>query len=171
MNEETRLPRNGKEGLLYGGIIAAISAMIMTTVNIGIAFGRLDKEVILVILKVLPINWAIAMLLALFIEGRIANKFVRKFTEPTDGFNAKILFNILFCVIGMSVCMTVTGGLLGELISGTGLSWEPFLTFPLNWPRNFCIALWCEILIAQPMARSVMKRLHAHQNEIVCTSE
>jgi len=54
----------------------------------------------------------------------------------------------------MSVCMTILGG------AGNGLSLEPLKTFPINWPRNFCVAIWCEILLAQPLARFAMKKLH-----------
>ena len=30
---------------------------------------------------------------------------------------------------------------------------------PANWPSNFCIAFWVEMLIAQPIARFAMKKL------------
>ena len=49
MNKETRLPQNGKEGFLYGGIICAVTATIMCTVNVGIAFGDYNKEVLFII--------------------------------------------------------------------------------------------------------------------------
>lgn len=166
MLEETRLPRNGKEGLLYGGIIAFITALIMMMVNIGIAFGGLGKETWVAILKTLPFAWVIAMLVETLLVGRIAEKLVNKFTEPSDGFNTKILFNILFCVTGMSAIMTVVGGMLGH-----GFSLEPILTFPSIWPRNFCVALWCEILLAQPVARFAMKTLHKRQAKTIKESE
>lgn len=155
MKEEKRLPRTRKEGLLYGAIIAAITATIMCTINIAIAFGRFDKEVLLIILKSIPLMWIVAMLLESLVIGNIAESLVNKFSESTDGFNAKILFNILFCVLGMSALMTIIGGMAGE-----GISLHPFVTFPSHWPTNFCIALWCEILLAQPVARLVMQKIH-----------
>ena len=96
------------------------------------------------------------MLLESLLIGRISEKLVEKFTEPSDGFNTRILFNILFCVTGMSAIMTIVGGMIGE----GKLSLEPFITFPSHWPRNFCVAFWCEILLAQPIARKAMKLLH-----------
>lgn len=153
---ETRLPRNGKEGILYGGIICIITVIVMLILNIGTAFGGFSKEAIKTILILTPIIWIIAMLLESLLVGRISEKLVEKFTEPSDGFNARILFNILFCVTGMSAIMTIVGGMIGE----GKLSLEPFITFPSHWPRNFCVAFWCEILLAQPVARKTMKLLH-----------
>lgn len=160
MKEEVRLPKNGKEGLLYGIIICTITVIIMTTMNISLQFKRLDGEVALLILKAIPIILIIAMLLESLIIGRIADRLVEKFSEPTDGFNAKILFNILFCVLGMSACMTIFGDMMGN-----GISLASFTRFPSHWPKNFCVALWCEILLAQPLARFAMRKLHSHQED------
>lgn len=156
--KETRLPQNGKEGLLYGSIICLITVIVMLILNIGTAFGGLTKEAFLAILKMLPIIWVVAMLVESLIVGKIAEKLVNKFTVPSDGFNTHILFNILFCVTGMSAIMTILGSLIGN-----GISFEPFLTFFSHWPRNFCVAFWCEILLAQPTARFVMKSIHQHK--------
>ena len=156
---DIRLPRNSKEGLLYGSIICIITVIVSLLLNIGTAFGRIDKEVLIIIIKMIPLLFVIAMALESLVIGKIAAKLVAKFTEPTDGFNTRILFNILFCVTGMSICMTIIGGMIGQ----GHLSLEPFKTFFSHWPRNFCVVLWCEILLAQPAARLVMKKLHQHQ--------
>ncbi|WP_202944999.1 DUF2798 domain-containing protein [Carnobacterium sp. 17-4] len=131
----------------------------MSTVNIGLEFGKLDTEVFMIILKSFPIILIIAMLLEVLVIGRIAEKLVQTFSDDTDGFNAKILFTIFFTVIGMSLIMTVIGTMLGK---GFALSSFESLS---HWPRNFCIALFCELLIAQPPARFVMKKLHARQEK------
>lgn len=60
--KETRLPQNGKEGLLYGSIICLITVIVMLMLNIETAFGGLTKDAFLVILKMLPIIWIVAML-------------------------------------------------------------------------------------------------------------
>lgn len=157
--EEKRLPKNGKEGLLYGGIIALITVIIMLFLNIGTAFGEINKETLKTIAILTPFIWVIAMLLESLVVGKIAEKLVEHFTSPTDGFNTKILFNILFCVTGMSATMTIIGGMIGA----GKLTLEPFETFFSHWPRNFCVAFWCEILLAQPIARKAMKILHSKQ--------
>ena len=154
--QEKRLPRNGKEGLLYGGIICLITVIVMLFLNIGTAAGGINSQTIKLILILIPIIWIIAMLIETLIVGKISEKLVEKFTQPTDGFNTKILFNILFCVTGMSCIMTIIGGMIGE----GKICLEPIITFPTHWPRNFCVAIWCEMLLAQPIARLAMKLIH-----------
>ena len=163
--EELRLPWSNREGLLYGGIIAIITCIIMATFNIARSFGKFDAEVMLTSLKCIPIIWVIVMLLMTFIVGRIANYGVRRFTEPTDGFNTRIVFNIIFCVTMMSMSMTLIGGIIGQGIGaliggGTVDIAETVMIWPEIWPRNFCIAFWVEMLIAQPAARKAMVMIH-----------
>ncbi|WP_245792755.1 DUF2798 domain-containing protein [Carnobacterium alterfunditum] len=155
--KENRLPHNAKEGMLYGIIICSITVLIMSTVNISLEFGKLDTEVLMIILKSFPIILIIAMLLEVLVFGRIAEKLVHIFSNDTDGFNAKTLFNILFTVIGMSLTMTVIGTMIGK-----GFTLASFKALS-HWPRNFSIALFCELLIAQPPARLVMKKIHLRQ--------
>lgn len=163
--KENRLPHNAKEGMLYGAIICAITAIIMSTVNISLGFGKFDTEVLLIVLKSLPLVWIIAMLLETLVVGRIAEKLMHTFSDATDGFNAKILFTIFFTVIGMSLSMTVIGDMMGN-----GISLASFAALA-HWPRNFCIALFCELLIAQPPARFVMKKLHERQENNMITED
>jgi hypothetical protein len=160
MNLETRLPRNGKEGALYGAIICTLTVLFMTSVNVILAAGEFNEEVALRILKTLPIMWIIVMILEPVFIGRIAEKLVGKFTDPTDSFNAKILFRIVFTVLGMSAAMTFIGDIVGN-----GFSSEIFSNFLTNWPRNFLIVLIAESLVIQPIARLAMVKLHASQDK------
>ena len=160
MEQETRLPRNGKEGALYGLIICALTALFMTTLNTTIGAGKFDGEVVMSILKMYPIVLVIAMILESVVIGRIAEKLVGKFTAPTDSFNAKILFRILFTVIGMSACMSFIGASLG-----TGFGSVSFSEWVTNWPRTFMIVLAAESLVIQPIARFAMVKLHASQDK------
>lgn len=156
---EDRLPRNAKEGIVYGAIICAISALVMSAVNISLNFGKFDTQVALIILKAFPFAFIIAMLMENFIVGRIAEKMVHNFSDANDSFNAKILFTVFFTVIGMSFTMTIIGDMLGN-----GISLASFAALS-HWPRNFCIALFCELLLAQPPARFAMKKIHLRQEE------
>lgn len=157
--EELRLPWNGKEGLLYGAVIAAITAFVMTTINIAQNYGRIDAEVMSTVVIAFPFIWLAALLLVSFVVGRVASALVRRFLEPTDGFNARITFNIIFCVLMMSAIMSLVGPWIGALISGTSLV-DVMYEWPTRWPSNFCFAFWCEVLLAQPVARQIMKSLH-----------
>ncbi len=161
--EELRLPWNNREGFLYGGVISLITCIIMSTFNIAKSFGKFDAEVMMTSLICLPILWVVVMLLMTFIVGRIANMGVQRFTEPTDGFNTRIVFNIIFCVTMMSASMTFIGPFVGDVLSG-GIDLARLTSdWPVNWPVNFCVAFWVELLIAQPAARMVMKRKHMRQ--------
>lgn len=78
---------------------------------------------------------------------------------PGDSFYTKIVFNIIACVLMMSMIMTVVGPTVGHLMEGV-LTAEPIFDWPGNWPVNFCVAFLVEMLVAQPAARHVMKRRH-----------
>ncbi|MFF2496781.1 hypothetical protein [Peribacillus sp. NPDC058075] len=110
-------------------------------------------------LHVILFVWVCVVLLVTLVVNPIVNKLVQKFIEPTDGFNARVLFTILFSVTLLSILLTVIGSWIGM----GEISLEPIQTFFYDWPRNFFIAFWVEVLIAQPIARFVMKKLHASQ--------
>lgn len=160
MKQDIRLPRNGKEGALYGAIICTLTVLFMTSLNVFLAVGAINEHAILAILKTLPIIWIIAMIIEPVLIGRIAEKLVGKLTEPTDSFNAQILFRILFTALGMSVVMTLIGDIVGN-----GFHSEIFSNFFTNLPRNFLIVLIAESLVIQPIARFVMVKLHASQDK------
>jgi hypothetical protein len=45
MHFEKRLPRNGKEGLLYGAIISTLTVLFMTSFSIILAVGEFNGDV------------------------------------------------------------------------------------------------------------------------------
>ena len=161
--QENRLPQNSKEGLLYGAVIAGITAFIMCAINVSLGAGRIDGQVIISIIYSFPLFFVLAMLMEHFVAGPFAEFMCRKFGGETDGFNARILFRILFTVLGMSFIMTWLGLIYGELVSTGTVTTQVFTDFLLAWPRNFFLAFWIEILIAQPIARKVMKTVHARK--------
>ena len=133
----------------------------MELLNISLNKGILNADTLLICLKSFPIIFIIAMLIEKFIVGKFSEKLVSKFSCDTDGFNSKILFNIVFCVLGMSMIMTIIG-----TIMGCGFSLEVLKKLPLIWCRNFCVAFWTEILLAQPLARKIMKNIHTTKKSI-----
>jgi hypothetical protein len=160
MHFEKRLPINGKEGLFYGAIISTLTVIFMTSLNVILGAGEFNAEVALTILKYIPIFWIIVMIIEPAIFGRIAEVLSAKFTQPTDSFNAKILFRILFTVLGMSAAMTFVGDIVGN-----GFSSNIFSNWLQNWPRNFVIVLIAESLVIQPIARYAMVKLHDSQDK------
>ena len=160
MNKETRLPQNGREFVLFLAIISILSVNIIAPIIMGFELG-FRKDVYLETLQVLPIIWVCVVLLVVFVANPIVNKLVSKFVEPTDGFNTRVLFTILFSVTILSMLLTIIGPWIGM----GKISMAPFETFFYVWPRNFFIAFWVEVLIAQPIARMAMKRLHESQSK------
>lgn len=149
------LPINRKEGLIYGGIICALTCIVMATMNISINMGGISRESIFLALKVYPLVFIIAMMVEGIIVSRISDKMVRIFIKSTDSLNSYILFKAFFTVIGMSIIMTIVGGVLAY-----GFSFEVLKEFPICWPRNFCVVIFLELIIVQPVARKAMRAIH-----------
>ncbi|WP_419958350.1 hypothetical protein [Psychrobacillus psychrotolerans] len=162
MYKENRLPHNAKEGILFLLIISIISVNTIAPIIMGLERG-FSKEVYLDTLKVIPIMWVIVVLLVRLVAGPIVHKVMPKFVGQTDGFNARVLLNILINVTVLSLLLTIIGTWVGT----KQISLEPFRNFLHVWPRNFGVAFWIEMLIAQPIARYAMKSLHARQSKKV----
>lgn len=160
MQQEKRLPRNPKEGLLYGSLISTMTVLFMTSFSTIYFAGTFNGDIAFSILKMVPIMWIIVMIIEPAIFGRLAEALTAKFTKPTDSFNSKILFRILFTVLGMSAAMTFIGDLVGN-----GFHAEIFHNWLQYWPRNFLIVLAAESLVIQPIARFVMVKMHDAQDK------
>jgi len=158
MHSEKRLPRNGKEFAIFLCIVSLISVNIIAPIIMGFERG-FRSDVYLSTLRVIPLMWVIVVFLVTMVARPLVGKLVQKFSSPTDGFNAKVLFNILFSVTILSILLTIIGTWVGK----QEINFEPFQNFFSSWPRNFFIAFWVEALIAQPIARLAMKKLHERQ--------
>jgi hypothetical protein len=158
MHGDTRLPRNAKEGILFLLIVSIISVNTIAPIIVGLERG-FSKEVYLDTLKILPFMWIIVVLLVRLVAGPLVRKVMPKFMGQTDGFNARVLLNILLNVTVLSSSLSIIGTWVGT----RQVSLEPFRNFLHVWPRSFGIAFWIELLVAQPIARLAMKTLHARQ--------
>lgn len=158
MQEETRMPRSGKEFLLFLAVISIISVITIASLIMGFQFC-FTIDVYKMALKTISFMWLFVVLIVPFVVEPIANKLVQKFTEPTDSFNSVTLFHIFFSVLIMSILLTVIGNWVGT----RHITLEPIKSFFYHWPRNFCIAFFIEMLVAQPLARFAMKTLHKFQ--------
>lgn len=158
MHGDTRLPRSAKEGILFLLIISIISVNTIAPIIVGLERG-FSKEVYIDTLKILPFMWIIVVLLVKLVAGPIVGKVMPKFVGQTDGFNARVLLNTLLNVSVLSLLLSIIGTWVGT----KQISLEPLKNFLHIWPRNFGIAFWIELLVAQPIARFAMKTLHASQ--------
>lgn len=159
MYKENRLPQNAKEGILFVLIISIISVNTIAPIIMGLERG-FSKEVYVETLKIIPFMWLIVILLVRLVAGPAVHKVMPKFAGKTDGFNARILLNTLLNVTVLSILLSIIGTWVGM----KKISLEPFFNFLHIWPRNFGVAFWIELLIAQPIARFAMKKLHERQD-------
>lgn len=112
------------------------------------------------VLCVLPFIW-LAVVVFVLITHKPAGWLTDRILEKEDSFNAHIIVNILCNVLMMSVALTVIGTWIGT----RQITMEPIYHFFYKWPRNFTIAFGVEALIAQPIARFVLLKLHQHQDK------
>lgn len=151
---DERLPHNAKEGIIYGGTICFLTALVMTTFNVLIHTPNFNLQTIQSIAIYFPVMFVIAMLIEPLLVGRLAEKAMHRLSPETDSGNAKILFRMVFTVFGMSLVMTGIGNAIAFGID----SWLSRMLS--DWPRNFFVVLLLEALLIQPIARAVMLQLH-----------
>ncbi|HPG86729.1 MAG TPA: hypothetical protein PLQ29_08515 [Spirochaetales bacterium] len=60
--------------------------------------------------------------------------------------------------------MSVFLPVIGTWIGSRSFSVEPIRMFFHKWPRNFALSLGVEALVAQPIARQVLLRLHLRKD-------
>lgn len=118
-----------------------------------------SKENYIESLKIIPFMWIIVVLLVRLAAGPLVGRVMPKFVGQTDGFNARVLLNTLLNVTVLSILLPIVGTWVGT----KQISLEPFENFFHSWFRNFGVAFWIELLIAQPIARFAMKKIHARQ--------
>lgn len=109
--------------------------------------------------KTMPLIWVSVIILVL-LTHQPASWMKSKIIAKEDSFNAHIIVETLCTVFLMSIFLTVIGTWIG-----TGkISMQPIYTFFYKWPRNFAIAFAVEAIIAQPIARIVMVKIHKANN-------
>lgn len=154
MRFRMRLPRNKREFCLFMAVISVISvniiAPVITCFEMGFSFSSWASA-----LHAVPFVWlaVIACVLATYYP---AEWVTAHFLEKGDSYNARILVDILATVCMMSVVLTVAA----PWIAAGQVSLEPVEHFFYRWPRNFAVSFAVEALVAQPVARAAMNRLH-----------
>lgn len=128
MHGDTRLPRNGKEGILFLLIISIISVNTIAPIIVGLERG-FSKEVYIDTLKVIPFMWMIVVLSVRLVAGPIVGKVMPKFMGQTDGFNARILLNTLLNVTVLSILLSIIGTWVGT----KQISLDPLKNFLHIW--------------------------------------
>jgi hypothetical protein len=159
MDFHMKLPRDKKGLALFILIVSFISvntiAPLITFAEVGFSL-----ETWFNVLRVLPVLWPTVIVLVLLVN-KPATALRNRVARPGGSFNAAVTIDILCNVLLMSVALSVIGFWVG-----TGrISMEPITGFFGNWPRNFAIALFIEMLIAQPIARAALRKYHERADQ------
>ncbi len=149
-----KLPRSRREFALFMAIISIISVNIIAPLITCFEMG-FHLYVWADALRIIPFIWLSVIALVL-LTYKPAEWMTGRIISEGDSFNAHIIVNILCTVFLMSIFLTV----IGTWIGSRRISVEPIRLFFYKWPRNFSISLAVEALIAQPVARFVMLKLH-----------
>lgn len=153
-----KLPRSKKEFALFMVIISIISvniiAPLITCFESSFSFKSWNMA-----LKVIPFIW-ISVIILVLLTYKPAEYMTGRVVDEKDSFNSHIIINILCTVFLMSVFLTVIGTWIGSM----NISIEPIRNFFYKWPRNFSISFAVELLIAQPIARFILLKLHSYKD-------
>lgn len=155
MEFHQKLPRNGREMALFIFVISAISVNILAPLITFLEIG-FSWETWLGCLPVIPVIWLCVVALVL-LTNRPASLLAQRITQEGDSFRTHMVVEALCGVLLMSVFMTILGSWIGQ----RAITPAPFEKFFNAWPRNFAVSFAVEALVAQPIARCVMQRLHA----------
>ncbi|WP_379136322.1 DUF2798 domain-containing protein [Paenibacillus sp. sgz500958] len=146
--------RNKKEALVFTSIMCFFMVLVMCFYNVilvqGLS-GSVFKEVGIAILPAL----AIALILDVFVVGKVAKGLAHKLIKATDPVIRKVLTISFFMVSGMALCMSLFGSLMHYGFSSDALSrWLP--TFGIN----FIFALPLQMLLVGPLTRFLFIRIY-----------
>ncbi len=148
------LPRNKKEFCLFLAVISIISvniiAPLITCFEVGFSLVTWGN-----VLRILPFIW-LCVVSVVLITYQPAEWLTNKISPEGDSCSAHITINILCSVLIMSPILTVVCTWIGT----RSISLEPIAHFFYKWPRNFAVSFGIEALIAQPIARAVMRAFH-----------
>ncbi len=160
-----KLPRNKKEFTLFMAVISIISVNMIAPLITCFEFG-FHLQVWAKVITIIPFIW-ISVIALVLLTYKPAEWLTACIVEKDDSFGAHIVVNILCSVFFMSIFLTV----IGTWIGSRNVSMEPILKFFYKWSRNFAISFVVEALVAQPIARIVMLKLHQSMDKRVKESE
>lgn len=165
-----KLPRNKKEFPIFMAVISIISVLTIAPLITCFEMGFTMTSVMSAV-KSMPFIWVSVVVVVLLTHGP-SEWLAHKILSKGDSFRACMVINALCAVFLISIFMTVIGAWIGM----RQISMIPIYSFFYKWPRNFAIALAIETLVAQPIARFVMLKMHQAmdakaKNEEVATEE
>ena len=150
------MPRNKKEGFLFGFCMSAGMILFLCSIN-KLSFDGVSWWNLFQILIHYPLEILFVMLVSDYVAMPLQKRFVARIAGEYESRNALIVFNALFLVTFMSAVMTVCGPIIGDI----GYWNRDFFTWVFTswfdrWRMNFCMALFINLLIVGPFSRKML---------------
>lgn len=152
------MPRNKREGIFFGVIMALVMSLFMNLFNT-FRHAGVSVDALMHALLLQPIIFIIVMLVETLVISPLAHKAMNSFVRKGDSQAARGLAQTVCMVTGMSLTMSV----IGLALAGTALTELP-VHFLAIWPINFCAAFWWQLLVAGPVARKSLKIIRKLQS-------
>lgn len=127
----------------------------MTTYNIILNEG-FHSNLLNNLLKDFWLGFIVALLLDIFIVGKLAKPLAFKIVKPTkETKQIKIILAISSCmVVGMVLFMSIFGAIVSS-----GFTIDALKLYPLCVLRNFIMALPLNLLIVSPIVRFIFNKM------------
>ena len=145
------MTNNKKESFVYNVILCGAMTYLMGIVNMSINMNGISRSSIWTATKSWPLTFLFGLIIATLVIYPIASRATFHFVSSQDSKNAKIMFMSFFMVCGMSLCMA-----LFKVVMMNGFTNDILSIFLKNWPRNFCIALFIQLILVGPFARKML---------------
>ena len=133
------MPRNKREGLVFGVAMAFTMSLFMNIFN-AFRHSGISVEALGHALLLQPVIFTIVMIVENAVVSKAARKVMSGMVQKNDSASAKALAQTVCMVTGMSLAMSV----IGLALSGAPLAAMP-VQFALAWSVNFCAAFFWQI--------------------------
>lgn len=151
------MPKTTFENVIFTIVMAFVMVYGMICYNISLNIGGCTNEVFLMAFGELRIMWPVAVILELFIAGKLAPKLAFTFMRPTDR-PQFITYAISFCICAL-MCPMMS-------CIATFLFKEPsFGTFAQTWAMNLPAAYAMQFIIAGPLCRFLFRAVFRRNEE------
>lgn len=143
------MPKTKLENVVFTIIMATIMVYGMIVYNVTLNMGEMTNQTFLIALHEMPIMVPIAVILELFVVGRLAGKLAFSFMRPTDRpmFIILAISTIIVCIM----CPTMS-------LIATFLFKKPsFATWIYTFGCNMPMALIWQLCFCGPITRQIFK--------------
>ena len=143
------MPKTKLENVVFTLVMAFVMVYGMICYNISLNIGGCTNQVFLMAFHELIIMWPIAVLLELFVVGRIAPILAFSFMKPTDR-PQFITYAFSFCICSL-MCPIMS-------LIATCLFKDPSLeTYAQTWALNLPAAFLLQFVVAGPLVRFLFR--------------